>query len=133
MMTWVTWLSLPLALSLFGAKGPADWTPSHEQVMYVEKQIRLPEDAPATVEKYNRYYTGVTDEGRRMIYAEYVFIDLLGPSKPSDGTGHVYIVNENKMPQVTNGGCGVVTFYYDLHRDYTPSMLCNAVGEGNAP
>ena len=131
-MSWAHLVAVPFALSLFGGQGPADWTPSMQQVEFVEKQISLPQDAPAPMKLYNRYYTGVTDEGRRMVYAEYVSIDLLGRNKPSDGIGHIYIVKENEMPEVSNGGCGVVTFYYNLERDYNPSMLCNAVGNGGA-
>ena len=36
-----------VSLSLLGAKSVGDWTPSREQVTFIEKKGQLPQEAPA--------------------------------------------------------------------------------------
>jgi hypothetical protein len=132
-MSWAQSLALIVSLALFEGQSSSDWKPSREQVEFVEKQIVLPQEAPASIAHFNRYYSGITDNGKRLIYAEFVYINLLGPNRPGDNAGHIYIVTEQELPVIVDGGCGVITFYYDLHRTYTPSLVCNANASDNAP
>ena len=132
-MSWTSNFIAVLSLSLLGAKGPDNWAPSREQVTFIETKIRLPQEAPAPLSKYERYYTGVTEDNKRLIYAELVFVDLLGASAQATGGGHVHIVTQAQIPEIKDGGCGVVIFYFDPRKTSTPSMYCNANAADNIP
>ena len=122
-----------MSLSLLGAKSPDNWLPSSEQVSFIEKKIHLPQEAPGPLSRYERYYAGVTEDKKRLVYAELVFVDLLGANKSQAGGGHVHIVAQREIPEIKDGGCGVVIFYFDLGRTRAPSMYCNANAADNSP
>jgi hypothetical protein len=132
-MSWTSKLVIVVSLSLFGAKSADDWLPSREQIAFIEKKIHLPHEAPGPLSKYERYYTGITEDHKRLVYAELVFVDLLGANAAAAGEGHAHIVTQDQIPAVKDGGCGVVIFYFDLGRTTTPSMYCNANAADNTP
>lgn len=132
-MSWTSKIVVVVSLGLIGAKSAGDWTPSREQVTFIEKKIQLPQEAPAPLSKYERYYTGVTEDNKRLVYAELVFVDLLGANNTAAGGGHAHIVTQREIPEIKDGGCGVVIFYFDLARTSRPSMYCNANAAENTP
>lgn len=122
----VTSIILILGVSIFGGKN-SDPLPSRDQIESIESRLRLPGDAPAPLSQYQRYYAWTVDNGRKYIIAVYIF-DGLVASRPPDGGSRIHSVMESDIPNVTNGGCGVITFYVDPRVEREPSLYCNAVG-----
>lgn len=116
-----------LAVSIVGGGSSPAGTPGRDQIEAIEGMVRLPDDAPATLSQYQRYYAWTTDNGRKYVYAVYIFDGLMSPPPPERGE-HVHRVLEQEIPNVTNGGCGVITFYVDPSKDHQPSLYCNAIG-----
>jgi hypothetical protein len=116
------------ALSLLGGhKGPES-RPNGDEIAFVETRISLPDDAPGPLTNFERYYAWtVGDNGKRVIYGELIFVDLLGAARPPNRIGHFHAVDEKDIPAMANGGCGVITFYLDLKSDRRPALYCNAV------
>ncbi|HEY5289249.1 MAG TPA: hypothetical protein VIJ59_04380 [Caulobacteraceae bacterium] len=130
----VDWLlSLAFSLTLVGGPHSGSPPPSAQDIRYIESKVSLPDDAPGPLSSYERYYAWTMDNGKKYIYAEYVSINLLGPNKPDPPVGHSHAVTEQDIPTVSNGGCGVITFYFNPRADHTPSLYCNAVGPSAAP
>jgi hypothetical protein len=125
-------LALALGLSILGANRLPAMPPSMSDISYIEKKINLPQDAPGPLSSYERYYAWSFDNGRKYIYAEYVYKKLL-KSAESETPSHIHAVAEDAIPSIANGGCGVITFYFDPRGDRTPSMLCNAADPPAAP
>jgi hypothetical protein len=116
-------------LSLLGSPHTRELRPSGAEIAFVETRIRLPDDAPGPLSNFERYYAWtVGDDGKRVIYGELIFVDLLGANRPPDRIGRFHAVDEKDMPAVANGGCGVITFYLDLKSGHRPALYCNAVG-----
>lgn len=82
----------------------------------VEQTATLPEGA-ATLDQYDRFYTYMGD---RSIIGIYVRTDLRSGSH----TGERHWVSKKEMPQISGGGCSVVTVFYNPKTRKTDSM-CN--------
>jgi hypothetical protein len=133
-MFWTTSIAFALGLSLLGGKHIQSPTPSGDEIAFVETRIRLPDEAPGSLANYERYYAWtVGDDGKRVIYGVLISIDLLGARGPSDRVGHFHAVNEQDIPSIANGGCGVITFYLDLKSGHRPALYCNAVTPASTP
>ena len=127
-------LALVVGLALFGGKHAEPSAPSHDEIAFVETRLRLPDDAPAPLARYERYYAWTLgDDGKRVIYGELVFVDLMGAARPPNGLGRTHAIDEKDMPAIANGGCGVITFYIDLNSGRRPALYCNAVAETSSP
>lgn len=127
-------LALLIGLSLFGARSAGNSAPSSSDIAYVETRLRLPDDAPGPLSSYERYYAWtVGDDGKRLIYGELIYLDLLGPARPPGRYGRVHAVIEHEMPTIVDGGCGVITFYYNPSSSKAPSLYCNAVTQADSP
>ncbi len=119
---------LVLGVSIFGGKASDSSTPSRNEIGYIEEKVILPSDAPGRLSRYQRYYAWTIDDGKRYLYAVYIYDGLLPPDQSDARSEHVHPVQEQAIPKVSNGGCGVITFYVDPRGDRTPSLYCNAVG-----
>jgi hypothetical protein len=127
-------LALVIGLALFGARQPSNAPPSRDDIIQVEEKIRLPDDAPATLQRYERFYAWtLDDDGKRVIYGELVFTDLMGAARPPGGIGRTHAIDEKDMPTIANGGCGVITLYFDPRNGRRPALYCNAVAEPASP
>jgi hypothetical protein len=133
-MSQLTTVALAIGLGLFGSNHPSNAPPSRDDIGQVEEKIRLPDDAPASLQHYERYYAWtVDDDGKRVIYGELVFVDLLGAARPPGGLGRTHAINEKDMPAIANGGCGVIVLYFDLRSGRRPALYCNAVAPSSSP
>src|SRR5258708_28208196 len=133
-MPWTMSIAFALGLSLFGGKQTEASTPTGDEIAFVETRIRLPDDAPGSLANYERYYAWtVSDDGKRVIYGELIFVDLLGAHGPPDRIGRFHAIDEKDMPTIANGGCGVITFYLDLKSGRRPALYCNAVTPTSTP
>jgi hypothetical protein len=61
--------------------------------------------------------------GRRMIRGEFVLLNAFDSNKRPE----VYIVAEDGLPVVSDGGCSVVNLLYDLKTSRTVSLSCNGI------
>jgi len=119
---------LALGVSILGGKASDSSTPSRSEIGYIERMVILPGEAPGPLSKFERYYSWTIDDGKRYVYAVYIYDGLL-TSEPSDAhSDHIHLVLEQAIPKVTNGGCGVITFYIKPGSGRPSSLYCNAVG-----
>ena len=121
-------LVFSLAMSIFGGGRSNSQAPSTSEIEFIESHVSLPGEAPGPLAKYQRYYAWTVDNGKKYIYAVYIFEGLLTSQVRDPETGHIHAVPEREMPNVSNGGCGVITFYADPNKDRSPSLYCNAEG-----
>ena len=126
-------LALALGMPLIGGKHESATLPSNSDISYIEAKINMPDEAPGPLSSYERYYAWTVDNGKKYIHAEYVFGDLLGAAKPDPKGPHVHPVTEDQIPNISNGGCGVIIFYFNPRGDHTPSLYCNPPGPAATP
>ncbi|MDB5430851.1 MAG: hypothetical protein JWP35_1967 [Caulobacter sp.] len=80
----------------------------------IERQARLPDGALA-VEKYERHYAYMGDGTVIGIY-----VSLDGDDVPGRTWG-----STKQLPQISDGGCGVVTVFYDPKTKKVTDTRCN--------
>jgi len=124
----ITLALVPLNL----AAGPANsnsaingyWLPDATTVDRVERAVRqMPPpktgDRVATsLDDYGRYYTGVTLNGRKVVYGVFLSMD---PSHYSPG---VYIVPRDKQPAIAGGMCTQLNVWYDVADERVTEFHC---------
>jgi hypothetical protein len=96
------------------------WRPTEAQVARAEKLLQLPVGAGGPLSSYDRYYTGVIERRRQVIYGE-----LLGLARMPRSPGVVKIVSQKQMPAIGDGGCSVMTFTFDPITDAISPVRCN--------
>jgi hypothetical protein len=102
------------------------WTPDSKTVTALDVSVKVPGGyghAPIPLKKYLRYYAGATINGRRMIRGEFLLFDAFDSSKRPG----IYIVAEDGLPSVFDGGCSVVNLLYDLETARIVSISCNGI------
>lgn len=70
---------------------------------------------------YARYYTAEM-HGERPVVVGVMLDRSIARVEPG-----VYIVPRKRLPLVADGGCGVVTIWYDAERDMILYVECNGV------
>jgi hypothetical protein len=126
------------AVSLAGpiAAQPApsgQWTPTAQMVAQLEKAIRLPQDLrmprDRSLADYDRYYTGSEIGGRKVISGLYVQIEMTDARRKPNSVpaGQVHIVPMQRLPTIADGGCSVITVFYDL-KSGSATIQCNGYG-----
>jgi hypothetical protein len=110
-------LAAAVALGLGWSAGHAEatqtWRPTLADVAAVEAKIELPKGAEP-IAAYARYYSGVVVSGHRLVKGYY----LRGFGRPG-----VYL--KPYPDEIDDGGCSVVTVYFDLTADRTAGAFCN--------
>ena len=81
----------------------------------IEQNVKLPPGA-STLWVYVRKYTYMGDKTVIGIYVRQTMID--------DAPGRAW-VDQSHMPQISGGGCGVVTVFYDPAKKASPEAMCN--------
>lgn len=99
------------------------WVPSTAAVQHVEAMVRLPTGAKA-MGAYVRFYTGVVDRGRKVIEGVYLVRRVVADMHRTV-PGDVNIVAANEMPFINDGGCYMITVYYDVATDTITTVGCN--------
>jgi len=132
-MLVTTLFMLAIGLPSLGGKHNSAPVPPNSDISYIESKISLPSEAPGPLPRYERYYAWTIDNGRKYIYAVYIFSDLLDKNKIDPNGIHIHAVTEAEIPNISNGGCGVITFYFNPRGDSTPSLYCNPVGPATTP
>jgi hypothetical protein len=117
---------LVATLSTISQAATPSWAPHLKTVTALEATVKVPGGyghPPIPLKEYQRYYAGVTISDRRMIRGEFLLSDAFDSSK---GPG-VYIVAEDGLPVVSDGGCSVVNLLYDLKTARIVSINCNGI------
>lgn len=83
-------------------------------VQQIEQKIQLP-DGAFPINSYIRYYV---QDDKDVVIGTYVYFG---------SAGRIEIVEENEIPNVLDGGCGVITFTYSLTKKTFLSLRCNGV------
>jgi hypothetical protein len=83
----------------------------------IEARIKMPDGAPAPLSRYARYYNYASQDGHVLIQGYFVY--GLG-----DRPGR-YLNTED--PGIDDGGCSVITIYYDPQRQRVAGIFCNGV------
>ena len=73
------------------------------------------------VRKFDRYYAPITQNGRRIIAAEFLLLDLNNGKTPD---AHI-VSSEKDLPVIFDGGCSVINAVYDVEADRILSFACN--------
>lgn len=109
------------ALLLVGAAvaGQIHWIPGKVDVAKLEAQAKPPEGY--RLNRYDRAYSGTYISGRKIIEGRWV--EVAHGQRPK-----VEIVAYDQLPNIADGGCSVVTVYYDVVTAKVASVHCNGLG-----
>ena len=96
------------------------WMPDMASVTKIEQTVIMPKGVQKPLEAYGRYYAGITKNGRRMIRGEFVMPQM------NDKFPRIYLTqNEDDLPAIEDGGCGVINLYYDIEMQKITAIACN--------
>jgi hypothetical protein len=105
-----------------------DWLPDSEAVDRVEHAVRqMPTPTTgnlvaASLDNYGRYYTGLTLNGRKVIYGAFL-ADLI---RYPPG---IHILPVKSWPlSTTGGGCGQLNVWYDVVDERVTEFHCAGLG-----
>ncbi len=99
--------------------GEAHWIPNRADVVRLERQVMPP--GGYRLDSYDRAYSGTYVSGRKVIEGRWVEVER--GRKP-----RVDVVSYEKLPDIADGGCSVVTVYYDLATAKIAGVRCNGLG-----
>lgn len=74
------------------------------------------------LDTYGRYYTGVTTDGRKVIFG--VFLSMDANRYPRG----VHIVPFDRQPHMTGGLCAQLTVWYDVAEQRVRQFICYGLG-----
>jgi|HubBroStandDraft_5_1064220.scaffolds.fasta_scaffold42369_3 hypothetical protein len=110
------------------------WKPGQKTLAKLDFAFRNAgfwDGSPPAIEKYSRYYAGITIKGRRMVRAEFTnFPDVEivdGKVEYHVDKNPVHVVPEDQFPGIFDGGCSVVNMLYDVEAERMVSISCNGV------
>ena len=104
------------------------WLPDRAVVANIEHDIaQLPLRTKgswraAALETYARYYTGITLEGRKVVYGVFLSMD------PQSYPPSVHIVQWSDQPEMTGGGCTQLNLWYDVGTAKITEFHCYGLG-----
>ena len=112
-----TSVMLLLASSVNAQNPPSQepyWTPDAAMIAKLEAGLRiisLPKQTSYQLTQYDRYYAGVTNNGRRQIIGKWI----LPPNREDNPKTGIHITDMKYMPKLRGGGCANlrVTYYVD--------------------
>ena len=93
------------------------WSPSYASIAKIESDLRLPRGA-RPLNEYTRYYSPDAKRGRHAVIGVLV----------AGGDRAIHIVSHSDLPQILDGGCGVIDLFYDMDNAESMQISCN----GNA-
>jgi len=111
-----------------GAQSNGNWIPESAVVLQLDKMLHqrpvpgLGGNRAAALDDYARYYTGLTQGGRMVIYG--VFLS----SDPAHYPPGLYIVDARRMPAMTGGGCTHLQLWYDVETASVTQFRCYGLG-----
>ena len=107
------------------------WTPDIATIQKLEASLKIsgnyPESATYELAQYNRFYSGVTIQGRREVRG----VLLVPPNREDHPAVGVHITDAQYLPRLEGGGCAYVRVRYWVDTG-TSSAQC-AFPDANAP
>ncbi|RYD74157.1 MAG: hypothetical protein EOP84_20355 [Verrucomicrobiaceae bacterium] len=96
---------------------PALGAPTHEEISFIERTVTMPAGSNPLV-SYFRVYARTVREGQTLVLGQYMMgahferedRTIFREISPS-----VFVVDEENLPLVLDGGCDVVIVEYDAH------------------
>lgn len=120
------------------------WKPGKRTIAKVDFAFRNASrwrGSPPDIAGYDRYYAGITINGRRRVSAEFAqaFTNTdciisqdktVHPFPPvclaKPRQGEVYVVPEERFPSAKGGGCSFIYLLYDVDAERMIQLDCNA-------
>jgi hypothetical protein len=99
------------------------WTPDADMITRLESRVEMPTffgQRSYTREQYERYYAGVTVNGRRVIRGRWI----VPPNREDFLPTGTHIIDIEDMPSLPGGGCANVTVMYTVDLNLA-SASCN--------
>lgn len=121
---WIALLATVLAAApadLLMTDAQHGWIPDAGLVRRIEARLKVPERMGGPLTNFDRYYTGIFRNGRRV-----VFLELVNLARRTPGQGAVHVVAPPDVPAIADGGCAVVRFSYDVETRVASSLECNS-------
>jgi hypothetical protein len=117
--------SLAMVISFAAAESGSAWTPDAKDIGKLESVLKLSRaeliasgtKSPAPLAKYARFYAGVMVNGHRRIRGA-----LLLATPPGRR-----IVPEKDLPNIMDGGCGIIYLLYDPETARVIWVRCNGL------
>jgi len=102
------------------------WTPGNAEIANLEASIKLDQlpywkisNLPS-LSGYDRYYTGSTQNGEKVIFGELV-VPFDAKSKP----GVHIVARKRDFPVIMDGGCAIINIEYSLKEQRIVRIECN--------
>jgi hypothetical protein len=104
------------------------WLPDSKTVDRIEQAIghmslrKTGNWTETSTDSYGRYYTGVTLNGRKVVYGVFLSTD---PTRYPPG---IHIVPFEGQPHMTGGGCRQLNVWYDVSEERVTEFHCYGLG-----
>jgi hypothetical protein len=118
-------LSLAAPSALAQDDGSGHWLPERATIEQIEAKLTLPAGA-SPLNTYVRYYSGVTEQGRKIIRGVYLVVAVVRNAQQDSRPG-IRIVVPRDIPEIDDGGCHQVNVEYDVASAAVTGIHCNGV------
>jgi hypothetical protein len=108
------------------ADEPYDWVPTRIQVAHVQQAIAPEHLEAAPIGVRNQYWTGLNEDGRRIIFGVLVRRDLDPADHHKARRPAVNIVALDAMPGFFGFGCNAMFVRFDVDQDKLERLFCGA-------
>lgn len=133
-------LALVCAVGLMACATGATAESEHvtlETIATIEAQAQMPRGAEA-LEAYDRYYAVQRSEGRDVVRGVFLLRSLFGDIDRAGMTAvrdrpNVYRGAAEDIPIVADGGCAVVTMYFDIQSNHFLQLQADPRDHLSAP
>ncbi len=118
MTRFATALILAMLAMPVGSSAIAQPSISEESIRAIETQIVMPRDAP-TLGLYDRYYAPDQFNGREVVVGVFLLRASFGGTTHTGAAAvaaipNAFTTSRQQLPLIADGGCSVVTIYFDL-------------------
>jgi hypothetical protein len=103
-----------------------DWLPTKVQVAHVQEAIAPEPLQAAPMSIRNQYWTGLNEDGKRIIFGVLVRRDLDPADHPKERRPAVNITALDSMPGFFGYGCNAVFVRFDVDQDKLERLFCSA-------
>lgn len=83
----------------------------------------MPEGADP-LDRYVRYYSGEWVDGARRVRGVFLVASIAALTQRGGVTG-IRVVTSDDLPDISDGGCGVIELEYDVASDHVISLACH--------
>ncbi len=117
-------MSIAVGCAAWAQTVEPSWNPDEATVKSIEATMTLPSlahwDPPGPLDSYARYYKGLIQNGKRVIYG-----DLLRGRMALEKPG-IYLRDPPRIS--TGGGCDQIQLWYDVDASHMLQIQCYGMG-----